>query len=151
MPPSGSSSRRHSAAPSGGHSVAALVQRAADERQLKLNHLKAKAKRVEREDEIMKSIPSNSPAFINVDYHFSTRELQAELLRLRSHLMVLPTNVSASREVAAQRSHVQRLYGDIRERQRFLRRKHFFRDPRWQRLYRDERSAELYVGMSEPH
>jgi hypothetical protein len=140
MPPSGSSSRRNSPAPSGGHSVAALVQRAADERRLNLKYLRAKAKRVEHEDKIMKSIPSESLTFINVGYHLAMRQLQSELQREGTQLKT--ATKKTGREYAMHQQRAWQLSEDIEERYQFLARVHFVKDGQWCRLYTEEYKLE---------
>jgi hypothetical protein len=117
MPPPQSSSAHASAAQASARSIAAtlaLARHTAEVRRLEVEHMAAKARRVRREDEIMKSIPSKSATFINVDYRFTMRELQTEAVRTRSHLSSM-TN-KTGREYAMYRQRLQRLSEDIEER-----------------------------------
>ena len=143
MPPPQSSSVRASAAQASARSIAgtlALVRHTAEVRRLELEHMAAKARRIKREDEITQTVPSNSATFINVDYHFAMRELQAEAVRTRSHLSSM-TNTTG-REYAMHLRRVQRLSQDIEERQTFLTQIHFVKDTRWCWLYTEEYRLE---------
>ena len=143
MPPPQSSSVRASAPQASARSIAgtlALVRHTAEVRRLELEHMAAKARRVKREDEIMKNIPSKSATFINVDYYFTMRELQTEAVRTRSHLSSM-TN-KTGREYALYRQRLARLSADIEERQTFLTQIHFVKDTRWCWLYTEEYKLE---------